>query len=124
MPAPNEFATRGLPVEEGIEAIRAKLRTQRALLRYATEPKRQALWVTIARAEHELASLLIANPPAPLSDDGVFPNIAASKIESLRQMVSRLLAAAETAIEPSAKRHLAMRALELAQEAEALARSW
>jgi hypothetical protein len=58
------------------------------------------------------------------SGDDAFTNAALSKIESLRQMSGRFRAAAKAAFDPGAKRHYARRALELAQEAEALARLW
>lgn len=57
----------------------------------------------------------------PLADDPL-ASIALSKAESLRQMSERLRAAVAAAADPVARRHYAMRALELAQEAEALER--
>ncbi len=56
-----------------------------------------------------------------LADDPL-ASIALSKAESLRQMSERFRAAAAAAVDATARRHYAMRALELAQEAEALER--
>jgi hypothetical protein len=63
----------------------------------------------------------LAGFSGPLAEDPL-ARIALSKAESLRQMSERLRAAAAAAVEATARRHYAMRALELAQEAEALER--
>lgn len=71
----------------------------------------------------ERADARDAAPLGPRRDDDPAADVLQSKVESLREMSRRLRAAAESATDLRAKRHYAMRALRLAQEAEALARS-
>lgn len=71
----------------------------------------------------ELESELARRLRSQSNDETEFPNLAVLKSQGLRQMAEQLLAAADTAVEMTAKRHLARQAFELAQQAEALARS-
>lgn len=71
----------------------------------------------------ELDGTWEAGPPGLRRDDDPAADVLRSKIERLREMSRRLRAAAESAAGLREKRHYAMQALRLAQEAEALARS-
>lgn len=104
---------------EAPEIIEINIQHYRAMLRLElTEPKRQAVKKVLADAEHDLGEALRANWLKNGRD-----NDTAWRIESLRTEASQIRARAGAAADPNLKRQMARRALELAQEAEALSRS-